>query len=49
MGADHVLPGTDYPFKDISVATEFQRNALINAIYRAKIAHLNAEKTAALP
>lgn len=49
MGADPVLPGTDCPFEDISVAMEFQRSAPISAIYMAKIAHLNAEKTAALP
>jgi len=49
MGADHILPGTDYPFEDISVATEFQRSAPISAIDRAKIARLNAEKNPALP
>ena len=44
LGADHILLGTDYPFEDISVATEFIRNAPISEIDRAKISHQNAQR-----
>lgn len=44
LGADHVLFGTDYPFEDMSTATEFLRTAPIDEGDRAKISHLNAER-----
>jgi 2,3-dihydroxybenzoate decarboxylase len=44
IGADHILFATDYPFEEISVATEFVRTAPISEADRAKIAHENAEK-----
>ena len=44
LGIDHVLFGTDYPFEDMSTATEFLRTAPIAEDDRAKISHLNAER-----
>jgi len=44
VGAEHILFATDYPFEEISLATEFLRTAPISAADRAKIAHENAEK-----
>lgn len=44
VGADHILFGTDYPFEQMQVATEFIRAAPISDADRAKIGHLNAEK-----
>jgi 2,3-dihydroxybenzoate decarboxylase len=44
LGADHVLFGTDYPFEEMDVATEFLRTAPIDEADRAKIAHGNAER-----
>lgn len=44
IGPDHILFGTDYPFEQMSTATEFLRAAPISEIDRAKIAHQNAEK-----
>jgi 2,3-dihydroxybenzoate decarboxylase len=43
LGSDHILLGTDYPFEDLCVATEFLRNAPISEIDRAKISYQNAE------
>lgn len=34
----------NYPFEEISLATEFLRNAPISEADRAKISHENAEK-----
>jgi 2,3-dihydroxybenzoate decarboxylase len=44
IGAEHILFTTDYPFEEISLATEFLRNAPISEADRAKISHENAEK-----
>ncbi len=44
VGAEHILFATDYPFEEISLATEFLRTAPISEADRAKIAHENAEK-----
>ena len=44
LGADHILFGTDYPFEEMDVATEFLRTAPISEADRAKIAHGNAER-----
>lgn len=44
LGADHILFGTDYPFEEMDVATEFLRTAPISEGDRAKIAHGNAER-----
>lgn len=44
LGADHILFGTDYPFEDMAIATEFLRTVPIDEEDRAKIAHLNAER-----
>jgi 2,3-dihydroxybenzoate decarboxylase len=44
VGADHILFGTDYPFEEISVATEFLDHAPISEADRAKISHANAER-----
>jgi 2,3-dihydroxybenzoate decarboxylase len=44
LGPDHVLFGTDYPFEEMDVATEFLRTAPIDEGDRAKIAHTNAER-----
>ncbi len=43
MGADHVLFGTDYPFEDMSTATQFLDRATLTDSDRAAIAHGNAE------
>ena len=43
MGADHVLFGTDYPFEDMSTATQFLDHATLTDSDRAAIAHVNAE------
>lgn len=43
LGADHVLFGTDYPFEDMSTATEFLDRATLTDADRAAIAHGNAE------
>ncbi len=43
LGADHILFGTDYPFEDMMVATDFLDNAPISEADRAKISHQNAE------
>lgn len=44
LGPEHVLFGTDYPFEEMDVATEFLRTAPIDDTDRAKIAHGNAER-----
>lgn len=44
LGSEHILFGTDYPFEDMGVATEFLRTAPISEADRAKIAHGNAER-----
>jgi 2,3-dihydroxybenzoate decarboxylase len=44
LGSDHILFGTDYPFEEMDVATEFLRTAPISEADRAKIAHGNAER-----
>ncbi|MFJ8025742.1 amidohydrolase family protein [Streptomyces sp. NPDC096311] len=44
LGPDHILFGTDYPFEEMSTATEFLRTAPISDEDRAKIAHVNAER-----
>jgi 2,3-dihydroxybenzoate decarboxylase len=44
LGADHILFGTDHPFEEMKVATEFLRTAPVSEGDRAKIAHLNAER-----
>ena len=44
LGVDHVLFGTDYPFEEMSVATDFLRTAPISEEDRVKISHLNAER-----
>ena len=44
LGADRILFGTDYPFEEMDVATEFLRTAPISEADRAKIAHGNAER-----
>ena len=43
LGPDHVLFGTDYPFENMAVATEFLDRAPISEPDRAKISHQNAE------
>lgn len=44
LGADHVLFGTDYPFEDMAVATEFLAVAPVSEAERAAVAHGNAER-----
>ncbi|MET7511320.1 amidohydrolase family protein [Streptomyces albidoflavus] len=44
LGSDHILFGTDHPFEEMAVATEFLRTAPVSEADRAKIAHLNAER-----
>ncbi len=44
LGADRILFGTDYPFEEMHIATEFLRTAPISEADRAKIAHGNAER-----
>ena len=44
LGPEHILFGTDYPFEEMDVATEFLRDAPISEADRAKIAHGNAER-----
>jgi 2,3-dihydroxybenzoate decarboxylase len=44
LGIDHVLFGTDYPFEDMAVATEFLRSVAVTEDERAAIAHGNAER-----
>ena len=44
LGPEHILFGTDYPFEEMDVATEFLRDAPISEADRAKIAHSNAER-----
>ena len=44
IGVDHVLFGTDYPFEEMGVATEFLRTATLSDDERAAIAHGNAER-----
>jgi predicted TIM-barrel fold metal-dependent hydrolase len=44
IGAEHILFATDYPFEELSLATEFLRTAPISEADRAKIAHENTEK-----
>jgi 2,3-dihydroxybenzoate decarboxylase len=44
LGADHVLFGTDYPFEDMAIATDFLATAPITESERAAIAHGNAER-----
>ncbi|MFF8567000.1 amidohydrolase family protein [Streptomyces albidoflavus] len=44
LGSEHILFGTDHPFEEMSVATEFLRTAPVSEADRAKIAHLNAER-----
>ncbi len=44
VGADHILFGTDYPFEEMSTATDFLRTAPLSEADRAKIAHGNAER-----
>ena len=44
LGPEHILFGTDYPFEEMDVATEFLRDAPISESDRAKIAHGNAER-----
>lgn len=44
LGVGHVLFGTDYPFEDMAVATEFLRTATIDEDERIAIAHGNAEQ-----
>lgn len=44
LGVDHILFGTDHPYEDMAIATEFLRTAPIDEADRAKIAHLNAER-----
>jgi 2,3-dihydroxybenzoate decarboxylase len=44
LGPDHVLFGTDYPFEEMDIATEFLRSTPIDEADRAKIAHTNAER-----
>lgn len=44
LGADHILFGTDHPFEEMEVATQFLRTAPVSEGDRAKIAHLNAER-----
>lgn len=44
LGADHVLFGSDYPFEEMGVATEFIRTADIDDETRAMVAHKNAER-----
>lgn len=43
LGAERVLFATDYPFEEISLATEFIRNADIPESQREQISHGNAE------
>ncbi|MEV5676689.1 amidohydrolase family protein [Streptomyces sp. NBC_00341] len=43
LGADRILFGTDYPFEEMSVATDFLRTAPISEADRHKIASGNAE------
>ena len=43
LGSDHILFGTDYPFEEMSTATQFLRSAPVSEADRAKISHLNAE------
>ncbi|MFE6716564.1 amidohydrolase family protein [Streptomyces albidoflavus] len=44
LGSEHILFGTDHPFEEMAVATEFLRTAPVSEADRAKIAHLNAER-----
>ncbi|WP_410574803.1 amidohydrolase family protein [Amycolatopsis sp. cmx-4-61] len=44
LGADHILFGTDYPFEEMSTATDFLRTTPLSEADRAKIAHGNAER-----
>ncbi|MFE1148781.1 amidohydrolase family protein [Streptomyces albidoflavus] len=44
LGSEHILFGTDHPFEEMSVATEFLRTAPLSEADRAKISHLNAER-----
>lgn len=43
LGSDRILFGTDYPFEEMAVATEFLRTAPISEADRHKIASGNAE------
>lgn len=44
LGADHVLFGTDYPFEDMAIATDFLATVPMPEGERAAIAHGNAER-----
>lgn len=44
LGPEHILFGTDHPFEEMAVATEFLRTAPVSEADRAKISHLNAER-----
>lgn len=44
LGAGHVLFGTDYPFEDMAVATEFLATAPMSDPEREAVAHGNAER-----
>lgn len=44
LGVGHVLFGTDYPFEDMAVATEFLATAPMSEPEREAVAHGNAER-----
>lgn len=44
LGPEHILFGTDYPFEDMSTATQFLRTAPVSEADRVKISHGNAER-----